>query len=127
MPMIRKSQGGDLMDSSKSTHSLPRRIIVSLQLGGVFFAIANVICVGILGFVYHAAKHEPKTLEVKGSAKKAITSDTISWTGTITTRNADLVKAYDKLKADADRLGAFLKTAGVPEKEITFSSINTSK
>ncbi len=107
--------------------SLTRRVIVSLQLGGGFFALANIICVAIFGYVYLASKHPPKTLEVKGSAKKAIVSDTISWEGTITTRDHDLIKAYDKLKADADRVAAFLKTAGIPQNQVTFCAIATNK
>jgi hypothetical protein len=103
------------------------RMIVSLQIGGLFFALANVICVAILAWTYLSSKHEPKTLEVKGSAKKAITSDTIAWSGSFATRDPDLSKAYDQLKADTDRIAAFLKTAGIPENEITFSSISTQK
>jgi len=103
------------------------RMIVSLQVGGFFFAIANIICVAILAWAYLSVKLEPKTIEVKGSAKKSIESDLITWSGTITTRDEDLVKAYDKLKANADKVAAFLKEKGVPEKEITFSSVNTAK
>src|SRR5262249_44290977 len=77
--------------------------------------------------VYLSVKHEPRTLDVKGSAKKAILSDTIAWDATITARDPDLIAAYDKLKADADRVAAFIKTAGVADKEVTFSSIATSK
>ena len=103
------------------------RMIVSLQVGGFFFALANVICVAILAWTYIHVKLEPKSIEVKGSAKKAITSDMITWSGSITARNADLPKAYDKLKADADRVAAYLKDKGIPDKDITFSSISTQK
>ena len=105
----------------------PNRMIVSLQIGGFFFALANVICVAILASTYLSVKHEPRTLEVRGSAKKAITSDTISWTGSITARDVDLAKAYDKLKAHADLAAAFIKKSGIPDKEVIFSSITTSK
>jgi hypothetical protein len=107
--------------------SKPNRMVVSLQVGGFFFALANIICVAILAWTYLHIKLEPKTLEVKGSAKRAIQSDLISWSGSLVTRDADLVKAYDKLKADSDRVAAFIKAKGVPESEITFSSIQTSK
>jgi hypothetical protein len=120
------SQGGDLMASDSSAPQ-PRRTIVSLQIGGLFFALANVVCVAILGYVYLSAKHEPKTLEVKGSARKEITSDTVQWTGTITAHDADLVKAYDKIKQDADGVAAFIRSAGIVDKEVTFSSITTTK
>jgi len=105
----------------------PNRMIVSLQVGGFFFALANVICVAILAWTYLSVKHEPRTLVVTGSAKKAITSDTISWSGTITARDAELPKAYEKLKASADRAAEFIKQAGVPDAEVTFSSIRIYK
>jgi len=109
------------------TNAKPNRMIVSLQVGGFFFALANVICVAILAWTYLSVKHEPRTLVVTGSAKKAITSDTISWTGTIITYDADLAKAYEKLKANADRAAEFIKQAGVPDAEVTFSSVRTRK
>src|SRR4051794_25700318 len=101
------------MDNSTAPRSLPRRVLVSFRLGGAFFALANVICVGIIAYAYLSAKREPRTLEVKGSAKKTIASDTVAWEGRITARDADLVKAYDKLKADSDRVSAFIRTAGI--------------
>ncbi|HUO07975.1 MAG TPA: SIMPL domain-containing protein [Phycisphaerae bacterium] len=112
---------------STDTPNKPSRMIVSLQLGGFFFALANVICVAILAWTYLAVKLEPKTIEVKGSAKKAIESDLITWSATITAKDADLTKAYDKLKSDADKVAAFLKDKNIPDKEITFSQISTCK
>lgn len=109
------------------TPSKPSRMNVTLQVGGIFFALANVICVAILCWTYFHLKMEPKSLEVKGSAKRAIESDLISWSGTLVARDPDLVKAYDKLKTDADLVAAFIKARGIPEAEITFSSIQTSK
>jgi len=115
------------MSSPSTEPARGNRMIVSLQVGGLFFALANVICVAILAWTYIHVKLEPKSIEVKGSAKKAISSDMITWAGTITARDADLPKAYDKLKADADRVAAYLKDKAVPDKEITFSSISTQK
>jgi hypothetical protein len=117
----------DTTSPSTSSPKLPGRIDVSLRLGGFFFALANVICVALIVWAYLSVKHEPKTLEVKGSAKKLITSDVISWYGTITARDPELTKAYEKLKADSDRAVAFCKTAGVSEKELTLSAIRTEK
>ena len=100
---------------------------ITLQIGGFFFALANVICVLILAGTYLSVRHEPKTIEVKGSAKKEIQSDLITWSGTIVSHDPDLVKAYDKLKHDADDVAQFLKSKGVGAGEITFSSITTDK
>ena len=63
--------------SSDVSSNKPGRMIVSLQVGGFFFALANVICVAILAWAYLSVKLEPKTIEVKGSAKKGIESDLI--------------------------------------------------
>jgi hypothetical protein len=112
---------------AQSRRKLPKRLIVSLQFGGFFFALANVICVALVVYGYVSVKHEPKTLEVKGSAKKAITSDTIVWSGTITARDADLTKAYAKLAADAERVSDFVSKAGVAKKDVKFSQIHTDK
>jgi uncharacterized protein len=107
--------------------SKPSKMIVSLQVGGIFFALANVICVAILAYAWLSVKLEPKTIVVTGSAKKVIVSDLITWGGTITARNPDLTKAYDKLKGDADQVQAFLKGHGIADDQITFSAITTTK
>lgn len=114
-------------DISEKPKPFAKRLIVSLQVGGAFFAVANIICVAILAYAYLKVQYQPKTIEVKGSAKKAITSDIVTWQGTITARDEDLTVAYDKLQADAQRVAAFLKQAGIAENEITFSSITTDK
>lgn len=110
-----------MADSGKS------RMDVTLKVGGVFFALANIICVAILCWTYLSVKLEPKTIEVKGSAKKSIESDLITWTGVITAHDEDLIKAYDKIKANSDKVAAFIKAAGVNEGEVTFSAIATAK
>lgn len=115
------------MSSSELSKLNPRRLIVSLQMGGAFFALANVICVSIFAYAYLAVKHEPKTLEVKGSAKKTIVSDTIAWECQISARDPNLTQAYDKIKADADRVSDFLRKNGIADKEVTAAAINTNK
>jgi uncharacterized protein len=105
----------------------PRKIIVSLRAGGVFFAAANVICVAILVWCYLTVKLEPKTLAVTGSARKAITSDLVTWSGTLNVSDPELVKAYDGLKAASDKVKAFLVASGIPESDITFSAIATER
>jgi uncharacterized protein len=111
-------------ESGKST-TFPNKLVVTLRAGGAFFAIANVLCVAILVYAYLTVKLEPKTLAVTGSARKAIQSDLVTWSGAISTKDADLVKAYDSLKVGADKVKQFLITNGIPETNITFSAINT--
>jgi hypothetical protein len=113
------------MSETSGLNNLPGKIVVTLRAGGVFFAIANVICVGILAWCYLAVKLEPKTLAVTGSARKAIVSDVVTWSGTITAKDPNLVKAYDDLKVASDKVKAFLVANGIPESDITLSAIST--
>jgi hypothetical protein len=116
-----------MSESNSKPTNLPEKIVVTLRAGGVFFAAANVVCVAILCWCYLAVKLEPKTLAVTGSARKAIVSDLVTWCGTITAKDPNLVKAYDDLKSASDKTRAFLVAGGIPESEITLSAINTSR
>ncbi len=112
---------------STPTVSIPRKVNVSLQIGGIFFALANIVCVAILAYAWLDVKLAPKTLEVTGSAKKAIVSDHIQWSAEVSARNKDLTAAYDTLKTGADKTVAFLKEHGIPDRDITLSAITTEK
>lgn len=116
-----------MSETSGKSSSLPEKIVVTLRAGGVFFAVANVVCVAILAWTYVAVKSEPKTLSVTGSARKAIVSDLVTWAGTIRTNDPELVKAYGALKVSAEKVKAFLVANGIPESDVTFSSINTAR
>ncbi len=113
--------------SASAEYTKPNRTIVTLQIGGIFFALANIICVAILAWTYLSVKLEPKTIEVKGSAKKNIESDLITWSASYTVWDTNLPNAYDKIKDDSDKVAAFLKEKGIADKDITFSQISTSK
>jgi hypothetical protein len=102
-------------------------MVVTLRAGGAFFAIANVVCVAILAWAYLAVKLEPKTLAVTGSARKAIVSDVVTWCGTVSAKDEDLVKAYDAIKVSTDKVKAFIIANGIPESEITLSAITTNR
>lgn len=117
--MSEKSPNQPLLPSGK--------LIVTLRAGGIFFAAANVVCVGILAWTYLSVKLEPKALAVTGSARKAIVSDQVAWSGIVTAKDPNLVRAYDALKIASDKVKEFLLTNGIPEPEITLSSINTAR
>ncbi len=116
-----------MSDTSSKSATLPEKIVVTLRAGGAFFAVANIVCVAILAWTYLAVKLEPKTLAVTGSARKAIVSDLVTWSGTIRAKDPDLVKAYDALNASAEKVKAFLTASGIPESEITVSAISTAR
>ncbi len=116
-----------MSESNSKPANLPEKIVVTLRAGGVFFAVANVVCVAILCWCYLAVKLEPKTLAVTGSARKAIVSDLVTWCGTITAKDPNLVQAYDDLKSASDKTRAFLIASGIRESDITLSAITTSR
>jgi len=105
----------------------PDKVVVSLRAGGAFFAMANIICVGLLVWAYLQVKIEPKTLSVTGSARKAIVSDRITWTCRVTASDSDLTAAYDAINASATKVKDFLVTNGVRGGDITLSAVNTSR
>ena len=116
-----------MSDNSEKPPTLPHKLVVTLRAGGVFFALANVACVAILAWAYLSVKLEPKTLAVTGSARKEIVSDLVTWTGTVTAKDANLVKAYDALKAAADKVRDYLVASGIPGTNITLSAITTTR
>jgi hypothetical protein len=101
--------------------------VVTLRAGGVFFALANVLCVALLVWAYLQVKFEPKTLAVTGSARKAVVSDRVTWSCSVTARDGNLVKAYETINASAAKVKSFLIAAGIPEADITLSAINTGR
>ncbi len=105
----------------------PGKVVVTLRAGGVFFALANVICVALLVWAYLSVKLEPKTLAVTGSARKAIVSDRIAWFCTVAARDENLVKAYDTINASAAKVKKFLVDNGIPESDITLSAVTTNR
>jgi hypothetical protein len=116
-----------MSESAKSEKSLSHNVSVSLKAGGVFFAIANVLCVAMIVWAYMTLKTEPKTLDITGSARKVFTSDLITWSATITTKDADLATAYAKLKKDEEAVREFLLGRQIKAEEIVFSAITTSR
>ncbi len=114
-----------MSENSNKPFFLPEKLVVTLRAGAVFFALANVACVAILAWAYLSVKHEPKTLAVTGSARKAIVSDLITWSGMVSAKDPNLVKAYDALKVSSDKVKGFLLTNGIPESNITLSAIST--
>lgn len=110
----------------ESEIKLPARVVVSLRAGALL-AIANVICVIIFSFAWVNVKAEKKTIGVTGSARKSIVSDLIKWQARVSATNADMGAAYADLKKSTERVVAFLKTEGIPDKQILVSSVASLK
>jgi hypothetical protein len=105
---------------------LPAKVTVTLRAGAVL-AVANILCVVIFAYAWTRVKADPKTIQVTGSARKAIYSDLIVWSCKVSAIDADLTRAYELLKASTDKTLAHLKAQGIDEQQITTSAVGTWK
>ncbi len=64
-------------------------------------------------------------ITVTGSAKKKIKSDFAMWYGDFSATYPTLSEAYDKIKADKERVNTYLINKGVKASEISFATITT--
>ena len=78
-----------------------------------------------IGVAFYQTKKPQKTISVVGLAEKDFTSDLIVWEFNYSAEASDLKEAYSKLKEQNEVVKAYLKQAGVPEKEIDFKKITT--
>jgi len=129
IPSRPTTSGSPVSDPSVDSRNVPKsnKVIVSLRAGGAFFAMANVICVGLLVWAYIHVKIEPKTLAVTGSARKAIVSDRITWSCEIRAKDPDLTTAYETINASANRVRDYLLSKGIRASDITPTAIDTSR
>jgi hypothetical protein len=127
-PKGKEADMSDLDRSATSERQIPltAKIVVSLKAGALL-AAANIVCVLIFSWAWVHVKAEPKMLSVTGSAKRQITSDLIVWRAKVSVIEPDLVAAYAKLKRGMDQTLSYLKQQGVPESQVTVSSIGTWK
>jgi len=95
-------------------------VLIALILAGALIASTYIATDGIV-----AIKGGGKTLEVKGSAKMEIESDFVVWSGSFRVNAPDLNGAYQGIKESKSVVAAYLKSKGIPENEISFSSIST--
>ena len=100
--------------------------IITYSLVALIAALGIILSAAILTNGVTEIKGGGNKITVTGSAKQQITSDLIVWTGSFSAKSSVMQDAYEKLKADKQRVFDYLVNAGVPEKKIIFSSINTN-
>ncbi|HYF84030.1 MAG TPA: SIMPL domain-containing protein [Clostridia bacterium] len=67
-----------------------------------------------------------RSITVAGSAKQQIKSDLIVWKGNYSCQSNLMAEAYAKLKVDSEKVRKYLLGKGLTEKDLVFSSIDTS-
>ena len=93
----------------------------------IVLAIA-IVCGGlILGHSYTYKYKNRNRVSVAGSAYYNFTADLIVWSATVECSSTDIKDAYTKLKTNDQQILAYLKSHGIMDSEIVFSSISSNK
>lgn len=105
---------------NENKHKVIGNIIVAFVLAaGIVIAAA----IGVNGIV--EIKSDRTSIIVTGSAKQQIVSDLIVWTGYFHSQNKEITAAYTDLEKSKEKVSKYLKTLGITDDEVVFSSIST--
>ena len=94
---------------------------------GTALALGMVVSSLIIGWAYTGAKKGDDAITVTGSAKKRINSDLVLWSAGVSAEAAALTDAYKRLAGDLPRIKEYLLSKGIPEDQMTISSITTTQ
>ncbi|MEP6921331.1 MAG: SIMPL domain-containing protein [bacterium] len=92
---------------------------------GVALAIGLVLASVIVGWSFVRGKQGDQTITVTGSARKRIKSDLVIWKAGVSYQAASLADAYRSLAENVPKVKSYLVSKGIPENEITISSISS--
>lgn len=93
---------------------------------GVALALGLVMSSLIFGYFYSKSKKGDEAITVTGSAKRRITSDLVVWSSGVTVEAPALTEAYKQLSDSIPRIKQYLLSKGIPENQMTVSSITTT-
>jgi hypothetical protein len=94
-------------------------------MGAVVLAVGLIVATTIGGWFFVKGKRGDQTITVTGSARKRIKSDLVIWTSAVTYQAPALADAYRSLSESVPRVKAYLVSKGIPENQITISSISS--
>jgi hypothetical protein len=93
--------------------------------GGVALAVGLVIASAIGGWAFVKGKRGDQAITVTGSARKRIKSDLVIWKAGVSYQAPVLSDAYRSLSESVPRVKSYLLGKGIPENQITISSISS--
>lgn len=94
---------------------------------GFALAVALVLSSIIGAWAIIRVKSRDQTIVVTGSARKRIKSDLVIWRASVSYQAVQLSEAYKLLSDNVPRVKAYLVSKGIPEDQITVSSISSEK
>ncbi|MGD9590591.1 MAG: SIMPL domain-containing protein [Pyrinomonadaceae bacterium] len=92
---------------------------------GMALAVGLIISSLILGWSYRGSKKGDEAITVTGSAKRRITSDLVVWSAGVSAQAPQLADSYRQLADSIPRIKQYLQSKGIPEDQMTVSSIST--
>lgn len=93
---------------------------------GVALAIGLVLSSIIFGWFYSKTRKGDEAITVTGSAKRRITSDLVVWSAGVSSQSPALTDAYKQLSDNIPRIKEYLLSKGIPENQMTVSSISST-
>src|SRR6266850_6442716 len=98
---------------------------------GSIFPAAVVLALGLMfasaisGWAFVKGRRSDQSVTVTGSARKRIKSDLVIWRAAVSYQSPVLGDAYRSLSENVPRVKAYLVSKGIPENQITVSSISS--
>ncbi len=92
---------------------------------GTALALGLIVSSLILGWSYSRKQKGDEAITVTGSAKRRITSDLVVWSAGVSAQAPALTEAYKLLSSSTPRIKEYLLSKGIPENQMTVSSITT--
>ncbi len=93
---------------------------------GTALAVGLIVSSLILGWAYKGSKKGDDAITVTGSAKRRITSDLVLWNAGVSVQASQLADSYKQLSDNIPRIKQYLLSKGIPEDNMTVSSITTT-
>lgn len=93
---------------------------------GFVLAVALVLSSIIFAWALIHVKSGDQTVTVTGSARQRIKSDLVVWKAAVSYQAPQLSDAYKALSSSVPRVKQYLVSKGIPENEITISSITAT-
>ena len=93
----------------------------------IILGLSVIIAFWLAGSAFKYKSKSMETIVVTGLAEKDFISDLVVWNGSYSRKAMDLKSAYASVKQDENTIRQYLKTKGVAENEMIFSSVVISK
>ena len=94
-------------------------------LAAVVIAAGLVLASAIAGWAFVKGRRGDQTITVTGSARRPIRSDLVVWRAAVSYQASTLSEAYRSLSEAVPKVKSYLVSKGIPENEITVSSISS--